>query len=271
MENLSFIRWHFQPLQPGAGRAEGAGLHYREFLPGAALQPYVACFWELQSDHSLDFPYHIIADGAVDLIFNLQNPETYWSVTNSQSFDIQMNGKAHYFGVRFLPACVHYFFELSLKDLTGQTIFANDLIGNQLAEISSKLLETKTILQKQALLEQALIQRFTQRNYHLDARLLQSLHHIFQSAGNAAIQKEVADWIGPRQLRRWFEQYLGLNPKTFARIVRFQQTLAAMQRTPQKYWGRIFYDYGYFDQAHFIREFKIFYGDSPKTLRFPTQ
>ncbi|MFN7119028.1 MAG: helix-turn-helix domain-containing protein [Saprospiraceae bacterium] len=96
------------------------------------------------------------------------------------------------------------------------------------------------------------------------------MHHILHSAGNAPIQEKVADWISPRQMRRLFEYYIGLNPKTFARIVRFQQTLNAMQRTKPSDWKGIYYHYGYFDQAHFIRECKTFYGDTPKVLTFST-
>lgn len=213
----------------------------------------------------------MVADGSVDLIFNLIQAESYLSVTNTQFFDIQFNGTIHYLGVRFLPACVHYFFDLPLENLTGQTVAIEQLLSRTLQDLEARLLEAATLPNKILLLEQTLIQRFAQRRFHLDARFLQSIHHIFHSSGNALIQKEVAEWISPRQMRRLFERYIALNPKTFARIVRFQQTLAAMQRTPRQYWGRLFYDFGYFDQAHFIREFKIFHGDTPKKLHFPPQ
>jgi AraC-like DNA-binding protein len=268
LEKIDFIRQYFHPLQP----SDGAGLlQYTEFAPSIALQPYIGYYWELKSNGTLlhEHPYHVVADGSVDLIFNCQQAaESMLSVTNTQAFDIQLSGVVHYLGIRFLPACVHYFFEIPLMELTGQTLPSGDCFGKEVKELEAQLLEDADLLQRIPLLETALIQRFTKRNYNSDPRFLQSLHHILQSSGNAFIQTEVAEWISPRQMRRLFERYIGLNPKTFARVTRFQQTLAAMQRTPRTYWGRLFYDYGYFDQAHFIREFKIFYGDTPKNLQF---
>lgn len=216
------------------------------------------------------YPYRLVADGSVDLIFNCKAlEESVLSVTNTQAFDIPMYGEVHYLGVRFLPAGIHYFFEISLSELTGKTLPSGDFFGKDLKELEEKLLTKPAVLQRIEILEAALIQRIIKRNYNFDPRFLQSLHPILQSAGNALIQKEVAAWISPRQMRRWFEHYIGLTPKTFARIVRFQQTLAAMRQTPRPYWGKLFYDYGYFDQAHFIREFKMFSGATPKSLQFP--
>lgn len=274
LKTIAFIHQQFQPLQPSEVAAENGLLYAARCMPDPFLHPYIAYYWELKSNDELlyEYPYHIVADGSVDIIFNCrQTEESFLSITSTQSFDIQLNGTIHYIGIRFLPACVHYFFDLNLEDLTGQTLHSGDFFGNTLHEVEEKLLEVETLQQRISIIEQDLLQRMMKRNYELDKRFLHSLHPIFHSAGNAFIQKEVAAFISPRQLRRLFERYIGLNPKTFARIIRFQQTLSAMQRTPRKWWGRVFFDYGYYDQAHFIREFKTFYGDTPKSLQFPTE
>lgn len=273
MENIHFIRQYFQPLQPNAGLAADGFLQYQEYLPSKILQPFIHCFWTLTSSEHVQFPYeyHIVADGAVDSIFDGETGESYLSVTATQAFEIPFSDKVQYFGVRFLPATIHYFFQLSLAELAGQTIIINDILKNGFEIIGYQLIEKQTIGAKITKIEAILIQQLANRNYELDARFLQALDAILKTNGNSLIQKEVAAIMSPRQLRRVFEKYTALNPKTFARVVRFQQTLSAMNRTPRQWWGRLFFDFGYYDQAHFIREFKTFYGDTPKSLVFPSK
>ncbi len=72
--------------------------------------------------------------------------------------------------------------------------------------------------------------------------------------------------MSPRQLRRFFDTYIGFSPKTFSRIVRFQSVLAALRRAPQNDWNSLCFAFGYYDQAHFIHEFKEFYGLPPASV-----
>ena len=73
----------------------------------------------------------------------------------------------------------------------------------------------------------------------------------------------IRDRISPRQLRRLFEYYIGDSTKTFSKVVRFQNILKAKPSTQSLRENKLFYDTGYFDQAHFIKDFKNFYGVTP--------
>ena len=70
--------------------------------------------------------------------------------------------------------------------------------------------------------------------------------------------------IGPRRLHRTFNRQVGLSPKTLCRIVRFQHSLRMLERGPNgPEWARIAVECGYYDQSHFIKEFKAFSGKEP--------
>ena len=93
----------------------------------------------------------------------------------------------------------------------------------------------------------------------MDKRFFSALLQILQSKGSLHIS-ELDTGISTRQLRRLFDYYIGDSPKTFSNIVRFQHILSA-----KAYHNHSFLD-TYYDQAHFIKSFKTFYGDTPSKV-----
>ncbi|MEL6924825.1 MAG: helix-turn-helix domain-containing protein, partial [Bacteroidota bacterium] len=75
--------------------------------------------------------------------------------------------------------------------------------------------------------------------------------------------QELNTGISPRQLRRLFKFYIGDTPKTFCKVVRFQHILKAKHSRQSLRHNKLFYDLGYYDQAHFIKDFKHLYGLTP--------
>jgi AraC-like DNA-binding protein len=97
-----------------------------------------------------------------------------------------------------------------------------------------------------------------------DQVLDQALDYILRSNGAAQV-KDLASNAGipRRHLERVFLRSVGIGPKLFSRIVRFQHLL----RAPQRDWARMAADSGYFDQAHLIRDFRQFTGQTPMAWR----
>jgi transcriptional regulator GlxA family with amidase domain len=73
--------------------------------------------------------------------------------------------------------------------------------------------------------------------------------------------------ISKRQIQRDFKNYVGLSPKKYARILRFNYIFKLMQEKDMK-WVDIAIQSGYFDQAHFIKNFKEFTGEEPSNYGF---
>lgn len=100
-----------------------------------------------------------------------------------------------------------------------------------------------------------------------DQWLLTALDIIYQRKGQLSVEKDVLIGIGSRHLRRIFNHYIGISPKKFSKIVRFQSILRHMMSNPNNFSKGGYLDFGYFDQPHFIHEFKSLSGVTPSFLK----
>lgn len=276
MGDISFIQNLYKPLQPVSSSGDASLASYSEYHPGFNLQPYIYCFWELTVNQKglleTDVCYSIVADGCVDLIFPLHaEGDILISVSGTSADKFIFHEQVHYMGIRFFPTTIHYFFDLSLFQLKATTTEFMTVVKSNIKELYSKMIETESIESRISLLELYLKECLNRRNFILDNRLAQSISTILTTAGNAAINSEVAEYISPRQQRRLFEQYVGLSPKDLSKIIRFQRSMNALIQIPPRHRKSVFYEFGYYDQSHFIRDFKQMFGDTPKNLFFGDQ
>src|SRR5690606_6326371 len=95
-----------------------------------------------------------------------------------------------------------------------------------------------------------------------DSRFFNAYSLILRHNGMLNVETDLDTGVSPRQLRRMFEHYTGANMKTFSKVVRFQNFLR-MAKAPGNTVNGLLYDAGYYDQAHFIKEFKELYGTTP--------
>ncbi|HEX2628602.1 MAG TPA: helix-turn-helix domain-containing protein [Chitinophagaceae bacterium] len=260
---MEFIRNLYRPLQP-AENDKGLGkLFYKEQLPADALRPYIHCFWELRTLEALNATclYRVVADGCIDMIIDTHtyNGSLLAGIADS-AFEVPVENEAGYFGIRFLPAGIHHFWKMDAAEIQNQMLNTGDLLPKETEVLSAMIFESKSFTQRIAVAQSYLLSLLAKNNSAMHPALARALHHILSTGGDLPIQTKAAEYISPRQLRRLFNDHVGCSPKLFARIVRFQQTLKMMQ--DERGTGH-FYKQGYFDQAHFIREFKIFYGDTP--------
>jgi transcriptional regulator GlxA family with amidase domain len=72
--------------------------------------------------------------------------------------------------------------------------------------------------------------------------------------------------MSPRQFERRFTREIGVPPKLYARIARFESALESKALSKQESWTEITNRLGYFDQMHLIKDFKEFSGDVPTSL-----
>ena len=86
---------------------------------------------------------------------------------------------------------------------------------------------------------------------------------ILKNFGMVDVERDLNTGISARQLRRLFEFYIGDTAKTFSKVVRFQNILKSKPSSQSLRQNKLFFDSGYYDQSHFIKEFKNFYGVTP--------
>jgi AraC-like DNA-binding protein len=255
---------------------------FKEILPGPKLQPYIKCFYIYESDSFLDYDDIVFPSGTMEVIFNLG--EGNWKTKKDGKFNttppvelwgqitkplaIKSIGKNTMLGFRFYPHSAAYFFNENVAEFNNEVVSAADLLGSSLNTLHSKLLDITDLDKRIKLIEEYLwsklaISEKKHSKIKFVGELADSLKFNYNSEKIISISNRKN--ISVRYLNLLFSQYTGLPPKLFYKINRFQHSLSLIQSNEQKL-TRVAYDSGYFDQSHFIREFKLFTGITPNSF-----
>ena len=97
----------------------------------------------------------------------------------------------------------------------------------------------------------------------MDKRLYNAIMIILREHGALNLKSEIDIGISPRQLRRLFEFYVGTSPKMFSKVIRFQYFFQLLSSPEGQGYNKVFLDAGYYDQPHFNKDFKTFFGITP--------
>lgn len=162
----------------------------------------------------------------------------------------------------FKEAGATQFFRQPLHELFRESVsLDNFMLRSELLCLEEQLAEAKTNTKRIAAVEQFLISRMT--NTEPDKLVLAALALIHKSKGNIRI-KELMEQLHISQspLEKRFRQSVGASPKKFASIVRLKYVI--QQYNSANSLTELGYEAGFYDQAHFIKEFKTFTGDTPE-------
>lgn len=166
----------------------------------------------------------------------------------------------NYFGIRFLPTKFPLLFGFNALEISNKSVPLISVlpqVANRLGETIPPQSQAKAICH---MLDQLFL---SLPKTEIDPRLEKALQIILKKQGNLTLENSLDIGLSDRQLRRLFEFYIGTSPKTFCNVVRFQRVLNAIPRQQTTRNPDLFLAAGYFDQAHFIKEFKRLYGITP--------
>lgn len=230
-------------------------MNYREIRPGGPAAEIVDRLWFLEMDSGP--VQRIVPDGRPELIFNLGRPfeslrDGAWH-EQPQSFlvgqltgpmQIRPTGPARIMGIRFCPEGAAALLRLPMHELTGREVSLQDLPA---------ALRTPESLDRLA------------RNCKVD-RLAREAVRLIEARGGAVDVGRVARRLGVsiRQIERRFKESVGLSPKLFCRIQRFQRVFQQIEAG--RSWVGAALACGYYDQAHLVRDFRDFSGEAPAAL-----
>lgn len=254
----------YKPVQPSAGTE--SGVVYREYKPDVRLQPFIYCYWQLYTPQPLDtsFHYRVVADGCIDLFFEQNNPtESFVMGFSDRYTEYPLGTSFHYAGVRFLPAMFPFLFKVDAGELNNRAERLNDVLPKVAKFLSQQNDDSIATEDRNLKMDSFFLQYIQSSDHRVDSRLCEAIAIILRNAGLVSIETGLDAGISPRQLRRLFQFYIGDTPKSFSRVIRFQHMLNSGLVSRQDSITQHLYDAGYYDQAHFIREFKKFYGVTP--------
>ena len=255
-------------------------MHYEEIAPCPALARHVKCYWTMESAASSSVRQErILPDGCSEIVFNLADPFNQHKSDGSierqplnllvgqmrSHLLIEPTGRIGLFGIRFWPGGAYPFLLIPQDEIADRVVDLDSAFGRTARQIESLLDGALTAGERVWRVESVLsacLNRF--RGDH--EAVLAAVAMILRSGGGVSIQS-LTDTLAlnSRKLDRLFNTRVGLSPKTLCRIIRFQRIFRALEcnNGSRPNWVRIALDCGYYDQAHFIREFKAFTGKEP--------
>ncbi len=169
-------------------------------------------------------------------------------------------------GVAFHPGGTLPFCRESARHFSNCETSIEDL-WPEAASLRCRLREASTVAQKFTLLESALLARLSGSQKHdLHPAVKLSLAGICAHANAATVNGLTRDTgLSTRRLAQLFQEQVGVSPKLYCRIRRFQQALAHLHAGDELPWAELALACGYYDQSHFSNDFRAFSGISPST------
>lgn len=246
-------------------------MNYQQIYPIEPLREYVRYFWMLEDD-SLDFQektFKIMSDGLPGLIFQEDN-KSFLDKKNEELPQVFLYGQTTRYtahkairsfrniGVYFQPTALKSVFGIDADELTNQHIDIAELMKTNLTE---QLLNTASSDQRIKILSAFIMQQAEQRKTE-NKKLVLATEELQKGMSLPNIQIRLN--LSERSLERYFKQHIGISPKLYARIRRFQSALGNIRQIRFTKLTNIAFQNDYFDQSHFIRDFKEFAGTSPK-------
>ncbi len=259
------IRQFYTPIQPTV-KQSADNVSYYEFLPDIRLQNYIFCYWQLKTSQTLSeqFNYRVVADGCIDIFFELNNPQDNFVIGFCKKYtEFPLENSFDYIGVRFLPTMSPQLFYINASELSNRFEQLSLIVPKTSKFISHSFNNNPDTQEIKKIFDKYFLQLISTTYFDYDHRLYEAIEIILKNSGVLNIETDLDTGISPRQLRRLFEFYIGDTAKTFSKVVRFQNILGAKPSTQSLTENKLFFDVGYYDQAHFIKEFKNFYGVTP--------
>jgi AraC-like DNA-binding protein len=229
---------------------------YTEHAAPERLRPFVECFWSIESGEALP-EYPVLPDGCVDIVYSPRGgPQVVGTMTRVRKFMFQAGERQ--VGVRFRPAMALGFVRAPGIETTDRILLLDDVWGAQGRRLGAQIAEAKSAKQAIALLEAELVDASA-------PGVVQKVSaHIVDQSGQVRMDDLAFDaGMSARQLRRLFLDQMGLTPKHFCRVIRFRHSLSHLRGAKRGDWAGVALECGYYDQAHFINDFREFSGYTP--------
>ncbi len=165
--------------------------------------------------------------------------------------------------IQFKTKGAYPFIKIPINELNDKVIPAEEIFGNEILALRTRILKGKDSATKFAVVQKWLLDRF-EAQLSPPTEIIAILEQM-QSKPVSDSKDIITSYANSQKhLIHQFKKYFGLTPKVFHRVFRFNQILKQIQNKEPLKWTDIAYEFGYSDQSHFIKEFKEFSGFNPQ-------
>lgn len=255
-------------------------MNYETFEPGSNLDAIVKCHWILKVPGNLDAPkQRVIPDGCIEMCFILGDDVKRYTSENdfilqpramvfgqiTKPYYIQPTGYVNTFAVRFYPYGFANFIKKPIQELADKETPLTALFGEQAAKaLEQQIIEAGSTESRIEIVENFLLGRLRDQSV-IDNIVTSTVDALSRTKGSIPINAILdGDLSKRRKLERKFAKQVGISPKQLGKIIRLQAALKSILNKETESLTQIAYESKYYDQAHFIKDFKEFTGVNPK-------
>jgi AraC-like DNA-binding protein len=255
-------------------------MFFTRINPPQELACFIECYWIIEDDGVLPKREKIIPDGFTELIFHYGDPYRIalghdWQ-TQSQCllagqidahFFLENTGRSGIFGIKLRPTTLTQLFAM---DMSGYTNGVVDLFAVReipdVNALASTLTSSVTHEEKVTAANDYFL-RYASRVGEAMSPAQRAVDMIIQRRGMITISELTSlVSVGERQLENLFRRNIGLSPKRYCRIIRFSYIFELIREHSS--WSDLAYEAAFYDQSHFIRNFRDFTGENPADYAF---
>lgn len=246
--------------------------YYSELRPCAALRPYIRCFWGTSGQvftrgHGDGNRGIVIPDTCMDIIFDFDSRGAVsgsFCAIDENSYPTGAKKPAYRstFAVRFYAWSAALFSDVDFTGSKNKAFEPDSFFNGIMRELGARLFELDTLEKRAEAAQAYLLKRLSLKRF--DVNLMNAVHDILYSNARMTIgdlcSKNV---LSQRRLERLFAENIGVSPKTFITLVRYQLLWQEIFSTGRFNALDLAYKYGYFDQSHLLNDFKKRHGMTP--------
>ncbi|MCJ8292342.1 MAG: AraC family transcriptional regulator [Crocinitomicaceae bacterium] len=255
-------------------------MDYQTYEPHIDLKSLISCYWTLEVPAESDAQrQRIIPDGTIEMAFILGDDIKRYTSENEfiiqpramvlgqtiEPFYIEPTGYVNTFAIRFYPYGFANFVTMPLKDFANKETPLELLFGEKTAnKLEQKIIKATNSSERIEIIENFLLDKLNKKTT-IDNIVKTTVDALLATNGSASISTILKEDLSKRrQLERNFKKQIGVSPKQLGKVIRLQTALKMLLNKETENLTEIAYESKYFDQAHFIKDFKEFTGINPK-------
>lgn len=252
---------------------------YQTYSPGTELVHFVKCYWILESPaDQMPVRQRIVPDGCMEMIFHYGDlyrqylpdgrsviqPRCFVFGQITDTLEIEPTGHSGIFSIRFHPDGFLPFATRSIREMDNKAVSLEQLYDQGGTDLQNAVLAATTAETRIEIVESFLLNRLQQAET-VDSIIKSTIDTILTANGQLSVNELSAQLkVNRRQLERNFAEAVGLSPKQLSKIIRLQATLKLLLNDQFTSLTALAYEGNYYDQAHFIKDFREFTGQTPK-------
>jgi len=231
--------------------------------PSSEIAAFIKHFWIVTWDLTGQAPYlqEVVPNPCVNIVIEPHRSAIFGAA--KQKYVHQLEGKGCVFGAKFKPGGFYPFIKQPISTLANQPMRIQDVFDVDLLQLEQELLTQAKESDMVRLAEQFIRPRLPRWDNQIEF-INQIIDRVKEDREITKVD-EICELfhLNKRTLQRLFDQYVGVSPKWVIQLYRLQNAAETIEHQPHLDWSELSAELGYYDQSHFIKDFRAIIGKTP--------